>query len=70
MSTTALNNHKAAITDSAPIRCVLEMTEDGVITVVVRPGCSVADVHDMLRMLPTDGHFEHLTIVDEDEDLA
>jgi len=65
MSTTVIS-HGVAAQDYAPIRCVLEMTEDGVITVVVKSGRSVADVHDMLRMLPTDGHFEHLIIVDDD----
>jgi hypothetical protein len=45
------------------------MDADGQVTIIVKPGCSVADVHDMLRMLPPDGHFEHLTIVDNDTDL-
>ena len=51
-----------------PIQCLVEMLYDGTISVVVRPGCSVADVHDMLQQLTLcDGNFEHLTIVDEDE---
>lgn len=56
--------------DYQPIRCILEMTGCGHIAVIVKPGCSVEDVYDMLRMLPPDGHFEHLTFVDEDEDLS
>ena len=56
------------VRDYAPIRCMLEMTDDSVITVIVKPGCSVADVHDMLtEITPCKGRFEHITIVDEDE---
>jgi hypothetical protein len=55
--------------DDQSVSCILEMAEDRHITVIVKPGCSVADVHDMLRMLPPDGHFDHLTFVDDDEDL-
>lgn len=52
--------------DDQPIRCILEMTADSQIAVVVKPGCSVPDVHDMLRLLSrSDGHFDHLTFVDE-----
>jgi len=55
---------------SAPVRCVLEMTEDAHIAIIVKAGCSIADVHDVLRMLAlSGGQFGHLTFVDEDEDL-
>ena len=63
MTSITVRGHK--VRDYAPIQCLLEMTEDNIMTIVVRPGCSVPDVHDMLRLLPTDGHFDHLTIVDE-----
>jgi hypothetical protein len=45
------HGHNSAGQDLQPIRCVLEMTEDGEIAVIVQPGCSVSDVHDMLRQL-------------------
>lgn len=46
------------------------MDPDGQIAVIVKPGCSVDDVHDMLRMLTLcAGHFDHLTFVDADGDL-
>lgn len=55
-------------TDYQPIRCLLEMLDDGQVTVIVSPGCSVADVHDMLqRLTHCDGQFQHLTFVDEHE---
>ena len=55
------------VRDYEPIRCVLEMDADANIAVVVQPGCSVADVHDMLRLLTNcGGEFRHLTFVDED----
>jgi hypothetical protein len=54
--------------DYQPIRCLLEMFDDGQVAVIVKPGCSVADVHDMLRQLADcDGHFQHVTFVDEHE---
>lgn len=54
-----------ASAQSAPIRCVLEMTEDAQISIVVSPGCSVADAQDMLRMLTLcAGGFDHVTFVD------
>lgn len=56
------------MTHCQPIRCMLEMLDDGQVTVIVRPGCSVADVHDMLRQLAQcDGHFQHVTFIDEYE---
>jgi hypothetical protein len=69
--TSTTNGHHVAVKDHAPIRCTLEMTEDCAIWVIVRPGCSVPDVHDMLRQLTLcEGHFQHVTIVSEDEELA
>jgi hypothetical protein len=69
--TTSLNGHHSTGTDHTPIRCILEMAEDSSIWVIVHPGCSVPDVHDMLRQLALcGGHFEHLTIVTEDGDVA
>jgi hypothetical protein len=60
-----MTGHKVGVSDHQPIRCVLEMTEDSEIAVIVEPGCSVDDVHDMLRILMRcGGHFEHLTITD------
>ncbi len=71
MITTSLNGHPRAIKDHTPIRCILEMTEDSAIWVIVHPGCSIPDVHDMLRQLTLcGGHFEHVTIVAEDGDGA
>jgi hypothetical protein len=71
MTSTTTNGHHRAAKDHTPIRCILEMTEDSSIQVIVHPGCSVTDVHDMIRQLTLcEGHFEHLTIVTEDEDLA
>jgi hypothetical protein len=68
--TTTLNNRKPPVKDYQPIRCVLEMGEDSDISVIVKPGCSVADVHDMLAHLSLGGgHFEHLTFIDDDDDL-
>jgi len=68
MTNATVNGRKTALLDYQPVRCVLEMDSDGHIAVIVQPGCSVPDVHDMLRLLLlTDGHFEHLTFVDEDE---
>ena len=62
----AMNGHRVDA-DHAPIRCVLEMDSSGEIAVIVQPGCSVVDVHDMLRQLVLcGGHFEHLTVVDKD----
>jgi len=69
--TTTLYNHKPAVKDYQPIRCVLEMGEDGDISVFIKPGSSVSDVHDMLRQLTLcRGHFEHLTFVADDEGLS
>ena len=60
----------AALADYRPIRCVLEMDADGQIAIIVKPGCSVDDVHEMLRILTCcAGHFDHLILVDADEDL-
>lgn len=68
MTNTTVNGHKLRLSDHQPIRCVLEMTEDSQIAVIVQHGCSVPDVHDMLRqLLLCNGHFEHVTIVDKDE---
>jgi len=56
------------VNDYAPIQCLLEMQDDRSITVIPKAGCSMADVHDMLRLLTlTNGHFEHLTIAPEDD---
>lgn len=56
------------VRDYQPIRCVLEVDADSRLAVIVRPGCSVGDVYDMLQLLAdAGGHFEHLTLVDEDE---
>jgi hypothetical protein len=63
--------HHRSVIDHAPIRCILEMTEESSIHVIVHPGCSVPDVHDMLRQLTLcGGQFEHVTIVAEDRDLT
>lgn len=68
--TTILNVHQLKLQEHQPIRCVLEMTDDGDCRIIVRPGCSVPDVHDMLAYLSYCGrYFEHLTFVDADEDL-
>jgi hypothetical protein len=57
--------------DNQSIRCILEMTEDCAIWVIVNHGCSVPDVHDMLRQLTLcGGHFEHVTIVADEGDVA
>jgi hypothetical protein len=66
--TAGRNGHSITGQDLQPIRCVLEMTEDGEIAVIVQPGCSVSDVHEMLQLLVhCDGSFGHVTFVDEDE---
>jgi hypothetical protein len=53
-------------TDDTPVQCLLEMTEDSQVTVVLRPGCSVDDVEDMLRMLTlAGGDFKHFLVRDE-----
>jgi hypothetical protein len=71
MTSTTINKHQPGLSDYQPIRCVLEMTEDSDIAVIVQPGCSVDDVHDMLRMLVRcDGNFEHLTVLDTDTEVA
>jgi hypothetical protein len=71
MTSTTTNGRHIALKDHAPVRCILGMTEDSSIQVIVHPGCSVTDVHDMLRQLTLcEGHFEHVTLVAEDEDLA
>jgi hypothetical protein len=58
-----------AVADYAPIRCLLEMDGEGNLAVIVQPGCSVADVHDLLRLLTgCGGQYDHLTFVDADED--
>jgi hypothetical protein len=70
LSTSTVNGYQVG-TDYQPIRCILEMTEDSTIWVIVSPGCSVPDVHDMLRQLTLcGGHFEHVTIMAEDEGVA
>jgi len=57
------------VADYQPVRCVLEMTDDMQIAIIVQRGCAIPDVHDMLRILAgCDGHFDHLTIVDESTD--
>jgi hypothetical protein len=69
--TTTINGHHVAVKDHGPIRCILEMTEDCAIWVIVNPGCSVPDVHDMLRQLTLcGGNFEHVTVVADDGDMA
>ena len=71
MTSVTVNGHRPKVSDYQPIRCVLEMTEDSQIAVIVQPGCSVSDVHDMMRQLvQCNGQFEHLTLVDEDESQA
>jgi hypothetical protein len=71
MTSTTVNGHKVNVSDYQPARCILEMDADSHIAVIVKPGCSVGDVHDMLGLLALcDGHFEHLTFVDDDEALA
>ncbi len=52
--------------DDAPVQCLLELTEDSQITVVVRPGCSVDDVEEMLQILTlAGGDFKHLLVRDQ-----
>jgi len=71
MTNAAVRGRQFTISDCQPIRCVLEMTADGEIDVIVQPGCSVADVHEMLRWLVgCGGQFDHVTFVDTDEALA
>lgn len=67
MTSDPVDRAGSVVEDYQPIRCVLEMDADANIAVVVSPGCSVADVHDMLRLLThCGGGFDHLTFVDED----
>lgn len=59
------------VADYQPVRCVVEMNEGGDIAVIVRPGCSIADVQDMLGLLTLcDGQFDHLIVVDDHMDLS
>jgi len=63
--TTIVNSHKTETKDYKPVRCIVEMTEDSQIAVIVERGCSVPDVHDMLHMLTLcGGHLDHLTLID------
>ena len=67
MTSTTVSDYQLGVSDYQPTRCVLEMTEDSQIAIIVQPGCAVNDVHDMLRILMRcDGHFDHLTFVDEE----
>jgi len=55
------------IPDHQPVQFLLEMRHDGFITIATKPGCSVADVHDMLREVTLyGGRFEHLVIDDHE----
>lgn len=51
-----------------PIRCILEMTEDGQLGIIVPPDCSPQEARDLIRHLATcGGHFDHLVYADDDE---
>src|SRR5829696_4011840 len=57
--------------DHPPIRCVLELRYDGTLAITRLPGCTISDVHDILR-LPTQspGPFDYIAILPEGEDVG